>query len=761
MRASSRSKLFAVVITLVSIVGMLVVPAMADHQEGHQQPPGKEKACNEKNDDKNKHCKDGQPPEPELPAPFTDVVAFSTKTGFRGVVTWSADEPVSGIVHYGTDPAALDQIGIAPGPPDTAQLAILDGLTTGSTYHYTVEDVLSGVTTPVRTFEAANAYTAYGANLEDTNPLAKPNTYTLDLLVQLDSQSLGDDVSQLQALDDIAAGINVMAERLYDAMDGYARIGNVLITDTLIDHAGTTPGVQVVHFPGTCDAPTNKADFLITTSLPFDSHTFGYGINEPCTPFYVGRAGQLVVPWEGDLHFGYVATHEMMHYGFGAPDLYPGSPQGALTGADCRNTAWDGSLMYNDGGWKGQRWELTEVDRDPALTPCTMGTSGFTWDAMQSRYTNVPDTSVLEDVFNASARGNPDGGALNIMVLDRELGASTLTSYSPNDTNEGECGAPSASTSFEDAEGDATAFFVETGVSALNAPALDVIGAAVSYIDDGDGQRSAADMIRFEIEADDLQDLPATGTHGEHFDFGLTAGGSYLVVASWDRTNVAGPEYQLQRIETTRAVVADTDDGIVGTWDVATDKIRVDVPAIIRDADGETLFSVDGGSTLAGFAITSRRMEGVFVLDADHASGGCAVAVPPGLPLPPPPPDGTLSAGQSYSWSGGPTTDSSFIFGCDGPSDSTCDKERIDVTVPVGGATLAISMTADLAEVNDYDLLLYDPDGIQLGTQPLQGQSGGSNESITVPVTKSGVYTVEVRAFATVYAQYQASATLS
>lgn len=765
MRISSRSRTLALLLALLFALTAALVTGIgsagADHREGHQNASSDHKGCNDKNKEKNKHCEDGSASPPPLPAPFTDLTAFATKTGFRAVVAWSANEPVSGIVRYGTDPGVLNQIAVAPGPPDTAQLAILDGLTTGETYHFLVEDVLSGVTTPVDTFEATNAYTAYGPNIEDGNPLAKPNVYTVDLVVQLDSQSLPDDVSALQALNDIAAGINVLAERLYDALDGYGRIGNVLITDTLIDHAGTIPGVLPVHVRGACDTPTNKADFLITTSVPFDSHTFGYAINEPCTPFYVGRAGQLVLPWEGDLHFGYVATHEMMHYGFGAPDLYPGSPGGLATGADCRNLAWDGSLMYNDGGWKGQRWELTEVDRNQTLTPCTMGTSEFTWDRIQSRYMNVPETSALEDVFNTRARGNRDGGALNILVLDRELGGSTLTAYTPDDTNEADCGTPGSSTSFEDAQGDATWFIVDTGVPALNDPALDVLRGAVSYLDDGDGQPSDADTIRFEIEVDDLRELPATGSHGEHFDFGLSAGGDYLLVASWDRTD-PGPVYQLQQLAPTRMTVADTDDGIVGTWNLETDVITIDLPAVIQDAAGNVVFGVDGGSTLAGFGITSRRIDVVIVPDADHASGGCPVAVP-GDPLPPPPPppaDGSLSPeSPEYTWSGGPTTDVGLLYpSCDdGISGDVCDEELVDVTVPVGGATLTVSITADLADLNDFDLLLYAPNGTLLD----ESANAGSDETISVDVTASGVYKVVVRTFTAVEASYDGLATLS
>lgn len=347
---------------------------------------------------------------------FTQTVAFATKTGFRAVFAWSARQPVLGVVRYGTSPNALTQsVSPFPGLPDTAQMAVAQ-VQTGQTYFYRVQDTLTGATSPIGSFTATNAYNDWNGS-----------TYTLDLLVQLDLQSLPPEIPADLALEDIAAGVNVFAERLHDALDGYARLGRVLITDTLLDYPLNLPFIAPV-----CDPlRSNLADVLVQTTVPFDSHTFGgWAIDDPCVSFYVGRLGQLVVPWEDDLHFGYVATHEMIHYAFNAPDLYL-----LNSDADCINPVWDGSIMHNTGGFDGVQWTLTELDRNPVLTPCSHGTQPWSWDVLRERYTQVPLAPVgpIDHGRADFARGNPDGGALEIWILNREVASSTLTRYIPND----------------------------------------------------------------------------------------------------------------------------------------------------------------------------------------------------------------------------------------------------------------------------------------------------------------------------------------
>lgn len=356
-------------------------------------------------------------------AQFENVVGFSTKTGFRGVFAWQADTPVSGIVEYRVDGGGLQTAVPLANALDTAQMAVVDGLEPGQTVTYRVRDQLSGDESAQHSFTAGNAYNSWNGS-----------NYRLNALVQLDAQALPDGIPWDQGVGDLSDGMRIVAERLYDAMDGYAHMGKVLVTDTVLNYPLNLPFGAQAFFGGGCDDVNvdgigavghTLADFIVETSIPFDSHTYsGWMIDNPCVGFYIGRVGQLVVPWEDDLHLGYTMTHELMHYGFNAPDLYL-----LNSDADCRNLDWDGSLMHNTGGWNGERWELTELDRDPESTPCDHGTQPYTWQVLRERYDQIPGDATPQHVVDTEARGNPTGGSLEIWVLDNELGSSRLCRY--------------------------------------------------------------------------------------------------------------------------------------------------------------------------------------------------------------------------------------------------------------------------------------------------------------------------------------------
>lgn len=356
-----------------------------------------------------------------LAAEFQQVIGFSTKTGFRAVFAWQTDRPVSGLVEYTVDGGEPRTARPLANARDTAQMAVVDGLEPGQRISYRIRDQLGDGASTERSFTAGNAYTSWNGS-----------SYTLNALVQLDSKALPDGVPWDQGLGDLAAGISVMSERLYDAMDGYARMGVVLITDTVLNYPVNIPfgatanlgkaGCAPMFMDGTGAVGPTVADFLVQTSIPFDSHTYGgWMIDNPCIGFYIGRVGQLVAPWQDDLHIGYVMTHELMHYAFNAPDLYS-----LNSDADCKNLDWDGSLMYNEGGWNGSRWELTELDRNASATPCSHGTQPYTWDALRERYVRVPAAATPQHIVDSAARGNANGGALEVWVLDNNPAGSRL-----------------------------------------------------------------------------------------------------------------------------------------------------------------------------------------------------------------------------------------------------------------------------------------------------------------------------------------------
>lgn len=530
---------------------------------------------------------------------FLETDGFATKTGFRGVFVWKASQPVMGVVHYGESPTALDRsISAVPGVPDTSQLAVVSDLTRGKTYYWRVEDTLTGELSTIKSFDAVNAYTSWNGEV-----------YTINMLVQLDLNSLPPDIPHDLALQDIANGMNIFAERLYDALDGFARMGKVVITDTNLDYAANQPfgdpqgGVA-------CDGQnTTVADVLVQSTIAFDSHTWsGWQIDNPCIGFYVGRIGQLVVPWEDELHFGAVAAHELMHYAFNSPDLYVTAPP---VTKDCRNTDWDGSLMHNTGGFIG-KWELTELDRNPTLTPCHHGTEPYSWDVLRTRYTEVPlnPEGPIADMFNLEAKGHPDGDALQIWLLDREPTASTLTRYAADDTVP-PCGATLPQV--VDKVGDATR--ISTGVLIAEPdPGVgsdDNLDITQGYI----RWDAAANAVVFHIKVKDLKEMiaPPAITHSYRWYFDY-AGKRYQVRAN---RNLDGTHSRSLSLGSTVLVPS-----LPGGFDVNTDEVTI----VLANIPGAP--ALVPGEKLDGFELYGRRdFSSVSTLTSDVARGSCPYVI--------------------------------------------------------------------------------------------------------------------------------------
>ncbi len=179
---------------------------------------------------------------------------------------------------------------------------------------------------------------------------------------------------------------------------------------------------------------------------------------------------------------------------------------------------------------------------------------------------------------------------------------------------------------------------------------------------------------------------------------------------------------------------------------------------------------------LSDFTARSWHNTGALLVLADDATGRCPFtiglgAVPSPQKLGPPAPDGSISvSSRPHTWSGAPTTNVHSdplgevgFFGCEGVSGEPCHEEHIKVSVPARGAKLNVSIVADIP-ANDYDLYVLDPSGkeiassVNLGT--IDPTTGTFEERVSVPVRKSGVYTVRVVAFATVESTYEGSAAL-
>ena len=739
-------KRWAGAVVAAALVVAVLVPSALAEKGGNDRDKGKDKEKKEK----------GVAEEPAQPAPFTDVTAFATKTGTRGVVAWQTDVPIQPYVSWTTDGAEPQGFEVKDAA-DTAGVAIIDGLEVGKTYKVTVTDLVDSTvaSAPVE-LVAKNAYNDYGPNGTD-QPIGdvswRDNVYTIDMLVQLDTQSLPKDVPHDQALEDIGDAFNIVAERMYDAVDGHARLGKVLVTDTQFAYAINEPfGVEeattATNEINPCGADRNLADVLVQSAPPFDSHTFSYAIEEPCASFYVGRLGWLIAnPWVNDLDMGYTSTHEMMHYAFGAPDLY-GTSDVAGSGGGCNNPAWDGSLMHNSGGWNGSRWQLTEVDRNPELTPCEHGTEPYTWDQIQSRYASVPDESQLLDVVNYKPRGNPDGGALDIKVLDRTPASSTLSAFNPNDEspefNDACFSRTDASvSSASDPEGDATlvasADTGATGSNASNEPSLDILQTDIRFLGDGDEAVSAGDVLETVITASDLTATPRASTHISH-ELRFDVGGTEYVAGALKDVATGEESFSIGSVP------------IEGAFDVVSNTITMRIPAVLLDEEGAEVYALEPGGLFVPTATWSRREIGAGPV-ADQAPGGCEIVIPgSATEVPGAEPNATLGEGDSYAWGAGPFFDIGEAGGaCDALS--PCETQRLLLVPPPEGSALTVTVDMDDAMLS-YELTISDRTGV------VHTSVESSDAEVVVPVPTGDVYAVTVNPFWSAGGSYSASARL-
>src|SRR6185503_3851049 len=75
--------------------------------------------------------------------------------------------------------------------------------------------------------------------------------------------------------------------------------------------------------------------------------------------------------------------------------------------------------------------------------------------------------------------------------------------------------------------------------------------------------------------------------------------------------------------------------------------------------------------------------------------------------------------------------------------DPSCDSHRLTVAATAGNSALTIEVTPG-TPADDYDVFLYDANGIQVGSST---NSAGTVEKITLESPAAGVYTVKVLAF--------------
>lgn len=391
----------------------------------------------------------GGPPAPR----FEFAAGFSAKSGYRLVFFWNATGPLVAQVEWGFTEErtrvakpfvqAADSAGFAVADLDRAEFA------PGRVVHFRVADARNGTASEPRSFALGNAWTSD----------ARDGAYEVNLLAQLDTNALPEGTPADQGLLEAAAAVDVAAERLYDAADGYLRLGTVLLTDTVLDHPVASPLGPVVDVHashdgrrvGTCGDPgtatvdgTNAqptvADVLFSVAGATNA-SFGAGvpaIDTPCEAVPMGRLRTSETNGTGDLHAGFATARGLARYAVGLDDLGTG-------GADCwvgtEGTpgidawAFDVSMMNAKAGWNGTRWVGSELDRGPT-TPCDYGQRRASWPLFTTWYPRVPTLGRTGDglpyhldSYHDLARGNPDGGRFEVFVLDQHPPQSRLVRF--------------------------------------------------------------------------------------------------------------------------------------------------------------------------------------------------------------------------------------------------------------------------------------------------------------------------------------------
>lgn len=380
------------------------------------------------------------------------------------------------------------------------------------------------------------------------------------------------------------------------------------------------------------------------------------------------------------------------------------------------------------------------VEADPSITP------GEIEDVLEdTAHEFVFGGPYEDDPRNPGSQTSFDKGHGLVDVVEavsRVLGVTAPEASQPCDGGD---------TVVVDGAGDASAFIFDT--PAPSEPSLDILEGRMSWDD-------TTEELTATIVVDDLTDGPPEGSLGRYNRYYFSHDGvEYYFVAARDPL---GTEFRL--VDTSQGATGETIVGdLDGALDADADEIRITLPAADFAAAKPDAAPIADGAVLSGFEILTQRYYVSLTPTADTAGAICPYvigqgAVPP-EPVEPEPEeaDGQVSSDSpTYTWAGDPTTDSTFVFGCQGLSGRTCDVELVEVVVPEGGATsFDVSITADLSSANDYDLYVTEPDG----TEHFDGVFG-SDESISIPNPAPGTYKIRVEAFLTVEAGYEGTAEL-
>jgi uncharacterized repeat protein (TIGR02543 family) len=293
---------------------------------------------------------------PSPPPPKVDIkniVATPTKIGNAAVITFDTDVPTTNnIVIYGqSSPPSTTS---SPGLDNVYEHAVvISGLTPNSAYYYQVGVTYFGLSyvSSVNTFVARNAKNAWDGS-----------KYTINMLITLtwDVPATSDTFLTTWFTSNTSYMAQA-AQDIYDATDGYIRLGTVLVVDKQTQGNALWNSSDMNFEENTYDStggstPYTYYDGKWNHTPAIENPNGGVGMqfgqngsiyNEDWSWDSAGQGSLYQSGWQAR-----IITHEFGHYALYLPDRYDREDQtGNYSFWDTNNT-YDSDLMSARGYWE-------------------------------------------------------------------------------------------------------------------------------------------------------------------------------------------------------------------------------------------------------------------------------------------------------------------------------------------------------------------------------------------------------------------------
>jgi hypothetical protein len=352
-------------------------------------------------------------------SPQPSITVVPNKTGISAILYFETENIISCKVKYGTDANyGSERSEVRAG---TEHLIIFPDLTPNLEYRYTIGASYEGrdIYSRERTFTSINAVNNWDNELQN---------YTVNLFVYFNFDANQDNFDTWESY------LREAARRIYDATDGYIRIGTVVMTDS--------PEGDFADF-----------DYVADMKIGFFRERDGYNatggdyyaIGRPNIFIELGIYGDYYREDWTDDPTGYpwappVITHEFGHYALGLRDEYYYVDDSVVY--FCTNNTYNSSLMSSLGDWSGWEWTGTEwlpispFNYYSELCMDSTHTQGINWEGTDIEYSmwrtldrgdpNIPSPgyqNIPDDYYTGDATPIQDvepgwDGALSFIIVN-------------------------------------------------------------------------------------------------------------------------------------------------------------------------------------------------------------------------------------------------------------------------------------------------------------------------------------------------------